>query len=244
MIAQKKGENPEMRISLELHKIAKRDGFRVYGLPYRIYYDYLRKRAKEPSNKLMLNPCYPDPGYPIEGIITVSKDDFEIPNEKMEKGGADLYTYDYLKPEVQEVVYRIMKRFSPWANKENINKAEWKKTFLHLFTGYDFKEFTCFDHFGMSLTEANECYGVIEPQIDIFNDMCQLRQDEYLRNPEKYKHTEPIYREEYSYLFYEEPFALKLTRDEAQGTIDMYANMNMPMSDVEIEAFLKLHGVV
>lgn len=234
-----------MRISLELHKIAKRDGFHVYKLPYRVYYDYLRKRANEPSDKLMLNPCYPDPGYPIEGILKVSKDDFIISKEDMAtKKGADLYCYENLNPECQEIVNRIKKRWSPWERLEALFSAEWEQTFLHLLNGYDFNSFSCFDFFGGSLTEANDQYDcVTTAEIEIMRHIYTRHKEKYLENPEKYKPNEPLNREEYSYLFYDEPFVLKLTPDEAKAKLEMYHSMNMLMSEVESEAFCRLHGV-
>ena len=56
-IAIRKGENPDKWISWELHKQAKKEAFEIYKLPYRVYYNYLRKRAFEPSDKMLLNPC-------------------------------------------------------------------------------------------------------------------------------------------------------------------------------------------
>lgn len=232
-----------MRISLELHKIARRDCMKIYKLPYRVYYDYLRKRAHEPSGTVMLNPCYPDPGYPIEGILKVSKDDFIINKETM-KPGAEPYCYENLKPEYQDVVDRISTRWSPWLKLNSCFDKEWEKYFLKLLNGYDFESFSCFDFFGGALAEADEQYGcVTAAEVEILKNIYTRMKEQYLANPESYNLTEPIYREEYAYLFYDEPFVLKLTPEEAKAQIEMYHSMNMLMSEVETEAFYRLHGV-
>jgi hypothetical protein len=234
-----------MRISLELHKLAKKDAFKVYALPYRAYYDYLRKRAKEPSNTLMINPCYPEPGYPIDGIIRVTKSDFEIPKEAIESSpGEDLYIYNYLKPEIKAQVDAIINRFSPWHNATTFS-PEWKKIFLKFIKDYDFDTFTCFDFFGATIGEINdpEIGLVDESQIEVCKAVYKRLADEYKENPERYEYQEPIYHEEYGYLYQDTPFTMLMSKDEALAQIELYNNMNMPMSSEEQAAYLKLHGV-
>ena len=233
-----------MRISLELHKQAKKEAYKIYKLPYRVYYDYLRKRAFAPTNRLMLNPCYPEPGYPIDGIIQVLENDFEIPQELLNGSRDNLYVYQYLKPEIKTQVDAIKRRFCSWDSPDVFNE-KWKSIFLKYLNGYDIESFSCFDFFGATLNELDDPeLGLIdESQIEMIRAVYLRLQGEYMENPSKYEYKEPYDAEEYSYLYTDCPFALKFSKEEALAKIDMYKRMNMPMSEVEQEAFFKMHGV-
>lgn len=223
----------------ELHKIAKRD-CNKYELPYRCYYNYLLDRAHHPSNKLMLNPCYPEPGYPIEWILKVDKNDFDIPKELIGSRTIDPYTYDNLKPEVKEQVNQIRYRFSTWGAFDE----KWHKIFGKYIANYDFESFTCFDFYGCTLGELNtDETSVTQDDIELLQRVYNRFATKYKENPNIYRVREPEYRPEFGYLYYDEPFVMKLTKDELQQKIDTYKAMNLPMSQDEIEALEKLYGV-
>lgn len=240
-IAIRKGENPDKYISWELHKQAKKEAFEIYKLPYRVYYNYLRKRAFEPSDKMLLNPCYPEPGYPIDGVLKVIKEDFELSEEILKGNREDIFTYEHLKPEVKEQVDKIRAHYCTWHN-EDIYGPEWKKIYLKFLKGYDFEAFNCFDFYGVPAWDLN-ALDVTNDDIEMLKNIFVRLKAEYDKSPEAYDYKEPLDCEEYYYLYTDKPFALKLTKEEAAGKVDMYKQMNMPMSEAEQEAYFKLHDV-
>jgi len=233
-----------MRLALELHKIAKREAFSVYSLPYRCYYDYLRNRAKNPSDRLMLNPCWPSPGYPIDKVIRVEKSEFVIPeNESGSRTLEDLFCYQNLKPEIREQVDLIRKRFCPWDDGEIFNDT-WKKYFLKYLQGYDFNTFGCFDFFGATPGELPPEYGLVDDsQITLLVTVYSRLQNEYSKDKDRYSYEEPADREEYHYLYQNEPFTLARTKEDIDNEIENAKLLNRPMSGAEIAALYKRYGI-
>lgn len=242
-LAKSKGENPEKRLALELHKKAKREAFKIYHLPYRCYYDYLKSRADHPGNKLMLNPCWPNPGYPIDKVIIVNKEEFDISKE-LANGSRpfeEVYSYDHLKPEVKEQVELIRNRFCPWGE---LFSDTWKKYFLKFLNGYDFTKFTCFDFFGATLGEVDLDGEIIdESQIGLLQSVYERLQKEYKENPSKYNYEDPLSCEEYLYLYQDKPFTIEQTQDEVKEAIDRAKALNKPMSDEQAAVYMKRYGM-
>ncbi len=241
-LARSKGENPEKRLALELHKKAKREAFTTYHLPYRCYYDYLKNRANNPSDKLMLNPCWPNPGYPTDKVIRVSKNEFDITKELLNgsRPYEEIYIYDHLKPEVREQVTLIINRFCTWSE---LFCDTWKRYFLKFLKGYDFTKFTCFDFFGATLGEVDLDGEIIdESQIDLMQSIYDRLQKEYNEDPSKYDYEDPLSCEEYLYLYQDKPFTIEQNQDEIKEAIDRAKALNKPMSNEEEVAYMKRYG--
>lgn len=241
-IAKQKGENPEQRLCLEIHKMAKRDAFSLYGLPYRCYYNYLRDRAKNPSNKIMINPCYPRPGYPVDSILRVSKKDFVIPDgaSKGSRIESEIYTYDNLKPEIKEKVGLLKARFCPWTENYDTN---WKRYFLKYLKGYDFDNFACFDFLGTSEGELQETEFADQDQIELMKRVYKRLQDEYNELPSLYDFEDPDDCDEYHYLYQDKPFILERTKEEVNEEIERAKVMGKPLTPAEIAACYKMYGL-
>lgn len=235
----KKGMNPEQKLCLELHKKAKREAFKLYYLPYRCYYDYLRNRAHNPSNKLMLNPCWPHPGYPVDKIIKVSQEEFEIQKDG-NRSYEEMYCLDNLKPEVKEQVLKVKERFCPYGK---IFDEDWERYFLKFLKGYHFENFTCFDFFGATLGELDPELGVTdESQIILCQRMYECLQDKYNSNPSKYEYEDPEDHEEYLFLYQNMPFTIIKSNDEINEAITRAKALNKPMSEAEQEAYKKRYA--
>lgn len=241
-LAQHKGENPKMRLALELHKLAKKDCYTKYHLPYRCYYEYLKNRANNPSNKLMLNPCWPSPGYPIDSVLKVDKNDFEIPeNESGSRPQEEVYCYENLKPETKELVNQIIERFTPWTNPFD---TTWQRYYCKFLQGFDFNSFNCFDFFGASPVELEPTMGIIdEPQIEITRRVYTRLQERYNTSIPLYEYEDPESCEEYLYLYHDEPFILVRTKADVDGEIEAAKMLNKPLTPSQIEALYKRYGV-
>ena len=100
----------------------------------------------------------------------------------------------------------------------------------------------CFDFYGVPAWDLN-ALDVTNDDIEMLKNIFVRLKAEYDKSPEAYDYKEPLGCEEYYYLYTDKPFALKLTKEEAAGKVDMYKQMNMPMSEAEQEAYFKLHDV-
>ena len=106
-LAQKNNEDPEKVIAYECHKKAKR-AFQEYGLPYRVYFDYLSERYHRNKDTVPINPCYPMPGYLIDSVIRVTKEDFKTADQ------GEVYSYDNLNEEKKFSVYMLIEQSRGW----------------------------------------------------------------------------------------------------------------------------------
>lgn len=241
IIAQRKGENPDMRISWECHKMAVRDCWKYYFIPYKVYFDYLRNRAYNPSNKLMLNPCFPNPGIPVEAALKVTEDDFNI------KEGAkreEVFTFENLKEGVKEQAEAIIKRHRPWKFFDD----DWLKTFRKHLNGYKTQSFTFFDYFGGRPGEIPfDGHMADESDYEQLKDLYWWweRHEDYSYEPPvpmDYDYEDPEYKPEYAFDYLDKPFILMVSEDEAKQEIKKYNHMGLLLSEQEQAAYLKRYG--
>ena len=146
-------EDLERAHAFELHKQACR-GMDLYGLPYRVYLDYLKYWDKndmpyeERATYVMINPGYPEDGYPVDRVRVVTPDDLDMSNiPRNENGSIDIYAFDdicTLKTSVQKEILHDIEPLRKW----KIHDDNWKRYFSHFLVGYDFERFTEFDFSG------------------------------------------------------------------------------------------------
>ena len=145
--------------ALELHKRAC-EGMTLYGLPFRVYLDYLKKwdnmTPEERYTYVDINPCYPDDGYPLDRVRVVTPDDIDLESISAKVLPFDnIYT---LKKTIQNEINRdIVEPLRKWKILDN----NWKKYFSHLLVGYDFERFTEFDFNGGNGTITPEDLGLL-----------------------------------------------------------------------------------
>ena len=188
----------------------------------------------------MLNPCWPNPGYPIDRIIKVSKDEFDIPKDGS-RSFEDMYSLKNLKPEVREQVLQVSDRYKVW---RNIFDENWEKYFLKFLKGYNFESFTCFDFFGATIGEVDPDIGLVdESQIILMQRIYERLQSEYNENPSKYEYEDPMDCEEYFYLYQATPFTVIQSKDEINEAITRAKALNKPMSEAEQEAYKKRYAL-
>ena len=138
----------EKEHALELHKQAC-TGMELYGLPYRVYLDYLKNWDnngmiyEERLTYVLINPCYPDEGYPLDKVKRVTPDD--IDESKLTPHILPFDSIDTLKKQVQnEIIRDVIEPLRKW----KILDDNWKRYFSHFLVGYDFESFTEFDFSG------------------------------------------------------------------------------------------------
>lgn len=200
----------------------------------------MKERAYNPTGKLMLNPCWPNPGYPIDRIIKVTKEEFDIPKDGS-RAFDDMYSIKNLKPEVREQVLQVSERYKVW---RNIFDGNWEKYFLKFLKGYNFKSFTCFDFFGATIGEVDPDIGLVdESQIILMQRIYERLQNEYNENPSKYEYEDPMDCEEYFYLYQAAPFTVIQSKDEINEAITRAKALNKPMSEAEQEAYKKRYAL-
>jgi len=157
--------------ALKRHKRAL-EVWKMYGIPYKCTLDYLKKDLQD---VVLLNDCYPLPGYPkdVKKIIVHVPQD-TLPNE--------LTPNEEKQAEINEYARQFIKyqRFD----------EEWKYRFLHFLDNYDFSLFTAFDFTGM-----NEDISLSD--LNLLRNVYTRLQAEYKSNPTDYINTEPVYLDEY-----------------------------------------------
>lgn len=124
----------------------------TYNLPYRVSMDYM-KRYGHHSGVVLINPCYPLPGYPAAELLTLSHDDLDTDNPDVYRieQGRRVYLmklFDTPKEEVRQRVEQHNKRFRPWDLDTDDGRRVWELEFAHFLTGYDIDAFSMFDMFG------------------------------------------------------------------------------------------------
>lgn len=200
----------------------------------------MKERAYNPTGKLMLNPCWPNPGYPIDRIIKVTKEEFDIPKDGS-RAFDDMYSINNLKPEVREQVLQVSERYKSW---HEIFDDNWKRYFLKFLKGYNFDIFTCFDFFGAPMGEVDPSVGLVdESQIILMQRIYERLASEYYENPSKYDYEDPMDCDVYLYQYQGAPFTVLQTTDEINEAITRAKALNKPMTEEEQEAYKKRYAL-
>lgn len=229
-LARKNNEDPEKVIALECHKKAK-TGFSEYGLPYRVYFDYLSERYHKDKNTVPINPCYPLPGYPIDKVIRVRKEDFNTSDQ------GNVYTCDNLKDEKRLAVYMLIEQLRNWERFDY--DGDWAHLFAMFLEGYDFTQFTEFDFIGE--------VGLLRPEElrlcrNFFSEAIMKTFAEHKDNGQYMLH-EPKSRPEDKYLYYEQPFILVMEKDEIRDAVAIEKKMNMPPDERQRKVYKDMYGI-
>ena len=147
--------------ALEIHKRACKEGMTLYGLPFRVYLDYLKRwdnmTLEERNTIVEINPCYPDEGYPLERVRVVTPDD--IDNSQI---SAEVMPFDNIGTLKKSIQAEIMRDIVEPLRKWNPLDDNWKRYFSHLLVGYDFMSFTEFDFTGATGDMTPEDLGLLQ----------------------------------------------------------------------------------
>lgn len=196
--------------AFNLHKQAVR-GMELYGLPYRVYLDYLKRidnmDYEESSTIVKVNPCYPDEGYPMDKIRVVTPDDLDMSNvPRNENGCIDILPFDdmcTLKTSVQNEILHDIEPLRKW----KILDDNWKRYFSHFLEGYKFEEFTEFDFTGETGKATKE-------DIELLRHIYERVRDEYENGaPDDYLTEEPRTTEERKRMYSDRPYRVLWDKD-------------------------------
>lgn len=179
----------------------------VYNLPYRILYDYFIQygydymKGWQPAERngiVLLNRCYPKPGYYIPDLVGVSmyiSKDVLNPDVYIDVGpfADDLTSSNYdirtlikdgtaLKEEVEAKAAAQI----TWNLETAAGIQEWKYQFGHWLNGAQFNDYRTFDWWGKK-TAPNE-----EEKISFWKCL----QADYYMHPENYRQEEPPFNPE------------------------------------------------
>ncbi len=184
-------------------------GMDRYGLPFRVYLDYLKRpNTKIPGNQchVKINPLYPNAGYRTDEVLSVCPDDFIPRDTETDSASWDEsnYTFEDLKPEMQK---EITKRIDPVRVWKQYDK-NWEYYFLHFLKGYDIQTFTEFDFYGVHGEHTHE-------DIQLLKSVYERLQRVYERSPHDYMNDEPIISASEYVLYQDEPYYFCLSRDKA-----------------------------
>lgn len=200
----------------ERHNTAK-TWLALYGLPYRVALDYLKKWDNEtlPHKHVFINPCYPLMGYRVKDLPCIIYPNEFIMPERVQgetRTLADLVNEwkglnGYPKPDILEMAQEQTEHMRPWKNKLDDN---WKKYFAHFLGGYDFKSFSEFDFTGEQGTTP-------EPDINLLRNIYTRIASEYNANKDAYMNDEPLINvediNEYSEVCYKRIYEVNAYKD-------------------------------
>lgn len=177
-----------------------------YNLPYRVATDYLKRYNKQ-SGVVLINECYPLPGYPAADLLTFTPDKVDSDNPKYHKSknkdGKPMLTIDvfrHLKPEYEAQVIEHNKQYRPWNLETAAGRGAWEREFAHFLEGYDIDAFTAFDMFGSADAEENALYE----RKQYFKGVL----DRYRSQKNAYRTSEPPYLDEYKGKYTDRKFRL------------------------------------
>ncbi len=232
-LALRKNEDVEKALAFEWHKRAKK-ALHEYGIPYRVYFDYLKDRYYNPKDTIAINPCYPLPGYPADKLVRVSHDDFIIP-EQIPEGMTleDIYVYDNLgeakKLEVDKLCYDV----KPW----KVFDENWKQYFTMYFVGYDFRSFGEFEFIGETGTLERGDLGLLRNYFEY------AIMGEYQKHKDDYMLSTPKYEPEYRFLYSDKPFEIVWDVDTIKERALLEKAMNLPRDERARELYMKEYGI-
>ena len=188
-----------------------------YNLPYRVSVDYLKKYGLN-SGIVLINRCYPLPGYPRADLLTITPDDLNRDLETLftqEPGKLlkyDMKLFRTPKPEVKERIEQHNRQFHTWDLETDTGLESWEHEFAHFIVPYDIDSFTVFDMFGTVDASENALYArkrYFKGIIDRFNSANGA-----------YRASEPPYLPEYADKYTTNTFVLDFETDNLGFEID------------------------
>lgn len=165
-----------------------------YNLPWRVSMDYL-KRFDLTSGVVLINECYPLPGYPITELIHITLADIAnnpacieiLPDGKKKLKPQAL---DTLPPDLADVIEEHNRKYRPWDLETAAGRDSWEREFAHFLDNYDFDSFSCWEMFGTSDLPESELYA----RKRYYKDVLQR----YRSAKSSYRANEPPYLAEYA----------------------------------------------
>lgn len=235
-LARQQGGDEMKYLAIEWHKKALY-ALKNYGLPYKVYYDYLKSRYEHPRETVEINPCYPMPGYPVDKTVQVKHDDFNLEylKEKDAKQPASLeqvYIYENLYEDKKVLVDIVKHDLKQWEVYDNT----WKEYFLMYLVGYDFGTFTEFDFIGKS--------GELGAgEVSLLRHIYKRLQREYEQKKDSLVLQEPKYEEQFSFLYQDKPFTIIWDLKTAKERAELEKYMKLPPNERERKMYLEQYGV-
>lgn len=172
----------------------------VYNLPFKILRDYYKKygykylKSTDTAHNdsiVLLNRCYPRPGYLIDKLIGVNTSDINLLEGRFADDLNDLKLVikdDRLKEEVESTAAEQ----HLWDLSTAAGHKHWEYYFAHFLASAHFDEYSYLDWWG----ERTPNEVMTQAQQDRIAYWKRL-QRAYLRNPENYMQEEPQYLPEY-----------------------------------------------
>lgn len=199
----------EKAVALANHEQAQ-SSFYDYGLPYRVFLDYLKQPRND--NNVPINHCYPLPGFELSKRVNVTTNDFDL--SKMDSDIPlcfnEVFCVENLKADKKAEVLRFIEDSRTW---KQTGDTEWQRIFAHFLNGYDFSKFTEFDFLGTTNTLTQSDLGLLQKVYERY-------QEDYLQNPNDYIQSEPLLAD-YVGQFGSSPYIIHFTDEEKRESEEL-----------------------
>ena len=181
-----------------------------YNLPYRISLDYL-KQYDLASGIVLINECYPKPGYPKDGVLHLGINDMDVNNpdcyeERDGKRIQNINTFKTPLPAAAQKIEMNNQRFRTWNLQTEEGREEWERQFAHFLDGYDLDSFSSWDMFGVP--DAPD--DVLEALRRYLKGVLLRYRDSKTASRTSYRTEEPPYLPEYDELYTTQKFLLNI----------------------------------
>ena len=177
-----------------------------FNLPYRVSLDYL-KRYKAADGVVMINRCYPLPGYPAAALLTLTPGELDEQNPDTYKVDPDgrkvlnMKIFDTPLQNIEEKIQENLRQFWTWDLETPEGLQAWELEFAHFLDGYDIDSFTAFDMFGRPDADENALYERKRYYKGVL--------DRFKHSKNAYRQNEPPYLPEYAEKYTDKRFILK-----------------------------------
>lgn len=140
-----------------------RKGMKLYGLPYRIYLDYIKvgDGIRKKNGEISLSEIYPLQGYPVDDVRVIkypsdfdnNKIDAYVQSCPLNSDGKRMlklfptnerFIDDGIKAELEQLHTELISKYKSW----DVYGGEWEYLFLRFLDGYDFNTFGEFEFYG------------------------------------------------------------------------------------------------
>lgn len=172
----------------------------AYNLPFKILHDYFKKygtkhqRADAAHNDsiVLLNRCYPRPGYLIDKLVYVPQKSVKLIEGVFADDLSDLKLTINDK-ELKTKAESTAAEQHVWDLRTAAGRKNWEYYFAHFLQSAHFDEYSHFDFWGEKSAPNGRTTQEQQDRIAYWKRV----QSKYLRNPENYMQTEPPYLPEY-----------------------------------------------
>lgn len=156
----------------------------LYNLPYRVSLDYLKGYNKE-NGFVLINPCYPFPGYNVNDLIHLKPDEVtpHDPSKKPNKDGSYDLCLTPINAETRQQIKEHNKKLRPWDLSTAAGLKQWEYYFAHFLNGADLNALDTFSLFG-----TKEAPKGATDKINYWKAL----QADYHMHTDKYMQDEPL----------------------------------------------------